>query len=99
MCAMQMIYEITFKTIFILFILFQQIVKMAKKLKKEKVSVDIVNFGEEVITYCSGIDDNLSHTASLSRLIILIIYINCLFVSETQVPIDAVIITHSFNFL
>lgn len=28
--------------------LFTQLVKMAKRLKKEKVSVDIINFGEEV---------------------------------------------------
>lgn len=30
---------------------FSQLVKMAKRLKKEKVSVDIVNFGEEVNIY------------------------------------------------
>lgn len=28
---------------------FLQLVKMAKRLKKEKVSVDVINFGEEVI--------------------------------------------------
>lgn len=40
---------------------FPQLVKMAKRLKKEKVSVDIINFGEEVswrpyaliIPYCN----------------------------------------------
>lgn len=26
-----------------------QMVKMAKKLKKEKVNIDIINFGEEVL--------------------------------------------------
>lgn len=31
-----------------------QLVKMAKRLKKEKVSVDIVNFGEEVNIYSEG---------------------------------------------
>ena len=30
------------------FVLFLQLVKLAKKLKKEKVNVDVVNFGEEV---------------------------------------------------
>ena len=28
-----------------------QLVKLAKRLKKEKVNVDVVNFGEEVSTY------------------------------------------------
>lgn len=28
--------------------LFLQLVKLAKRLKKEKVNVDIINFGEEV---------------------------------------------------
>lgn len=31
-----------------------QLVKMAKRLKKEKVSVDIINFGEEVNIYSEG---------------------------------------------
>ena len=37
-------------TLFIYFFIFffLQIVKLAKKLKKEKVNVDVINFGEEV---------------------------------------------------
>ena len=34
---------------FISFFFFIKLVKLAKKLKKEKVNVDIVNFGEEVL--------------------------------------------------
>ena len=33
-------------------LIFQQLVKLAKKLKKEKVNVDVINFGEEVIFFC-----------------------------------------------
>lgn len=33
---------------FVLSFLFPKLVKLAKRLKKEKVNVDIINFGEEV---------------------------------------------------